>query len=215
MTLTWILKICNLLITSIENYPYYISNVILIFSTFIDYIFPFFLNDTLIIIRSFAITKGSIIYSIIFFFLFLGSLFGCITAYILGYLISNKYKKWKWGKIFINSKIIKTTNIFYQKYEAPFLIFNKFLPGIRAVFIIGAGFNKRSFFKVLLLGSISSLLWNGLILILCVLINVNLQILIYFLKTYITLIYILIIILIYFTTKNIYKQIFKLIKRKK
>ena len=51
----------------------------------------------------------------------------------------------------------------FERHGAVIILVNRFFPGIRALFFVGAGMARIPMWKVLVLGGISAMLWNAAI----------------------------------------------------
>lgn len=80
----------------------------------------------------------------------------------------------------------------FNRYGAPIILLNRFFPGIRALFFVGAGMASIPMWKVLLLGGISAMLWNAAIFIAGFQIGNNWEALLSLFRTYTKVVYIII-----------------------
>ena len=90
----------------------------------------------------------------------LGSVAGALTAYALGARLGRSYfflrSEWAAGELQRFERGL-------ARFGPRLLLVNRFLPGVRGVFLYGAGIGKLPFRPVLVYSSVGNLLWVALI----------------------------------------------------
>lgn len=150
----------------IDSFPMLARAGILAVSVIIEYIFPIFPGDTVVIAAGFFSVHGKFLLWEIIGALIIGTFFGIWLTYYLGRLIAQKKITSEKITKFIPSQEIKKINLWYQKWGYSLLLINRFFPGIRSLFFVAAGMSKMPFIPVLISGMISALLFNGGLLVL-------------------------------------------------
>ena len=125
----------------------------------------------------------------------LGSVLGFLTLYVAGY---------KYGRGFIYSKqqtwfspsSIKRVEVLFEKWGYGVVLINRFLAGLRSVIGLFSGVGKLNIWKVIILATISSLLWNGTLIWLGSTIGENWELIGVYLKRYNTAVTIIILIIL-------------------
>ena len=91
---------------------------------------------------------------------FTGSVVGAAAAYAIGARLGRSYfflrSAWARGEL-------ERLERGYRRYGARLLVVNRFLPGVRAVFLYGAGIGRLGWRPVMVYSTLSNGLWVGLI----------------------------------------------------
>lgn len=147
----------------IANMPILIKIIALIFCVAIEYVFPIFPGDTIVLIAGFLNAQGALDLLEISLAVLIGSLIGALLGYFIGRYITLNPNKCAWVKKLTSEPGFLRFNSWYQKWGSIFLILNRFMPGVRALFFIAAGSARISLFKVIALGVSSALLFNAVL----------------------------------------------------
>lgn len=130
----------------------------------VEYLFPPFPGDTVMLFGSFLVGIGVYPLFLTFSVLTLGSLLGSIAVYVLGYSLHSLYSSFKiQPHSFLRTKTIEQIEKSFIKWGDWLILGNRFLPAIRSFFFLTAGLLRRPPVRVILLGAISIFLWNGII----------------------------------------------------
>lgn len=149
----------------VENLHWSARFGVLFLAVLCEYVLPIFPGDTFVLAAGFFKSHGGLGWFEILSAITLGSLTGIFLTVKLGcYLTKYKHK--------LNSKIklkiisldeIKKVSLWYEKYGLYLILFNRFFPGLRSFFFIAAGYLKLPSKFIFLLGLISALLFNILL----------------------------------------------------
>ena len=140
-----------------------IAYLILFASAFVENTFPPVPGDTVTVIGAYLITTGKLSFMGVWLSTTLGSVLGFFTMYLIGYKFGRGFiTSEKRAKIFDYNRMEKT-EIWFSKYGYWVIFANRFLSGTRSVISLFAGIFKLAGYKVLLLATISALIWNGLL----------------------------------------------------
>ncbi|MEE2903531.1 MAG: VTT domain-containing protein [Myxococcota bacterium] len=143
-----------------------------------EYILPPLPADTVIVLSSLLVIAGTWSFASVYFVVVAGGLFGSILQYMLGYSLVSKsnsrtlplfVRRWMGG-----NHITEFTRLF-RKYGYWLILFNRFMPGLRAAVFLAcgaAGLNSR---WVITLGLVSNLLWSALLLQLGLIVGENFE----------------------------------------
>lgn len=147
----------------IGSLPDLLKTVALAFFVFIEYIFPIFPGDTIVLVAGFLNAEGAL--DIIDFFVAVvaGTVLGAFLGYKIGVFIALNPHKYQWTKKIINSQGFKDFNRWYKKWGVILILINRFIPGIRALFFVAAGSARLNLSMVLSLGLISALIFSAAI----------------------------------------------------
>lgn len=149
-----------------RDLPTPIKLIALTLSVVIEYIFPIFPGDTVVLFAGFLNAHAALDLLDISVAIIIGTLIGASISYGLGRLIEKYHHRFRWLSTLIKSDHYRKFSVWYRKWGIWFLLFNRFFPGIRALFFFVAGAEKIHFGKVLLFGGLSALLYNACLVVL-------------------------------------------------
>lgn len=165
---------------------------------YIENLFPPFPSDVVIVVAGYLCASGRVDFWIVLIVATIGGTLGFITMYQIGnwfglkVLEAGKFK-------FIQLDKIHKVEKWFQMYGYLVVIVNRFLAGTRAVVAFCAGVSDLSVLKTTILASISSLLWNALLLLAGRQLGTNWHRISSFLRTYgqiVTIILIIIVVIV-------------------
>lgn len=140
-----------------------IAYLILFVSAFIENTFPPIPGDTVTVIGAYLITTGKLSFTGVWLSTTVGSILGFFTMYMAGRKFGRSFvRNKKREKIFDLSRMEKAEN-WFAKFGYWVIFANRFLSGTRSVISLFAGIFRLNWFKVLILASLSALIWNGLL----------------------------------------------------
>ena len=126
----------------------------------LEYVFPPSPGDSAMLLACFLAGAGSLPQGGTYAACVGGSIAGALTAYALGARLGRSYfflrSEWAAGEL---QKFERGL----QRFGPRLLLFNRFLPGVRGVFLYGAGIGRLPWKPVLLYSSVGNVLWVGLI----------------------------------------------------
>lgn len=171
--------------------PFLRCFLIAIFAT-IEYVFPLFPGDTIVIAAGLFKARGALSFWEIILGLILGTLIGICLTYFAGHMIAKRKNTSFLPSMIISVDDIDKINRWYKKWGYPLLIINRFFPGIRSLFFVAAGMNHMSFFLVLMSGFLSALIFNSLLFFLGYFAGHNIEFIEGFIKQYTIIAYLII-----------------------
>jgi membrane protein DedA with SNARE-associated domain len=185
----------------VDGLPLLMRAGILIISALVEYIFPVFPGDTIVIASGFFNARGNMGLWEIYISLSIGTALGIWLTFYVGKFITNKKITAAWlGKIISPEKLLKI-NQWYQKWGYGLLLANRFFPGIRSLFFVAAGMSNMLFWPVLVTGLVSALLFNSALLLVGYLAGYNFEIISNFWHQYTIIAYSLIgLVILVFST---------------
>jgi membrane protein DedA with SNARE-associated domain len=126
----------------------------------LEYVFPPVPGDSTMLLACFMAGAGALPTTATIAACVGGSVMGALTAYLLGARLGQSYfflrSAWARGEL-------KKLERGLQRFGPKLLVMNRFLPGIRAVFLYGAGIGRLPWRPVLIYSTISNVLWVALI----------------------------------------------------
>jgi membrane protein DedA with SNARE-associated domain len=140
----------------------FIIYAILLVSAFIENVFPPFPGDAVMLSGAYLAGKGNISYIGVLISSVGGGLIGVLTLYRLGKTGGRRFFETGKGKYLIKGNLTRTESHF-KKYGSTILLISRFLPGIRSAIAISAGIVEYDFRRMIILSTVSFLLWNGML----------------------------------------------------
>ncbi|MBU2493903.1 MAG: DedA family protein [Bacteroidetes bacterium] len=171
--------------------------VILFSFSFIENVFPPSPSDVVVIIGATLIATTTIGFFPILVLTSIGSALGFVLMFYVGKIFGNNILRK--GKIkFIHRDDLEKTNAWFNKYGYKLIVANRFLPGTRSVISFFSGVNELNVFKTFFYASLSAFAWNAIIIYLGFILGQNVDLIVFYLKTYSNIILIITFIVILF-----------------
>jgi membrane protein DedA with SNARE-associated domain len=132
-------------------------------SALIEYVFPPFPGDTVTLFGAFLVTRFRWSLPLVFGVVMLGSAVGAMADYALGMWLGQRFRQgWLQSRPAVRQKIEQVMAAFVRHGEG-YIVFNRFLPAVRAVFFIAAGMARLRAGRVFFFAMLSAAAWNALI----------------------------------------------------
>ncbi|MEI6224461.1 MAG: DedA family protein [Deltaproteobacteria bacterium] len=157
---------------------------ILFLGSLIEYVFPPFPGDTLVVLGAWYAVNGKISWPVAFAATTSGAVLGAWIDYRIGVALGAALEKGASRRGPITLDHVRRVEAGYARWGAWFLLANRFLPGIRAFLFVGAGAARLPVGKVLLWGGISAAAWNALLLLVGAFLVKNLDEFVHLLQRY-------------------------------
>ncbi|HSN13259.1 MAG TPA: DedA family protein [Anaeromyxobacteraceae bacterium] len=138
--------------------------LILFFASCIEYVFPPFPGDLVVLFGAWYAAHGELSWPATFLWVTLGALVGAAIDYRIGAWLAPRVNRRaaEGGHPFAEK--LARFEVSYRRWGAWLLVFNRFMPGIRAFLFVAAGAAGIPLRRVLLLGGLSACAWNALLL---------------------------------------------------
>ena len=126
----------------------------------LEYVFPPVPGDSTMLLACFLAGTGVLPLAATVFACFAGSTIGALTSYAVGARLGRSYffLRSSWAR-----HELERLERGFGRFGARLLAVNRFLPGIRGVFLYGAGIGRVPFRDVALYATLSNVLWVMLI----------------------------------------------------
>jgi membrane protein DedA with SNARE-associated domain len=160
---------------------------ILFLGSLVEYVFPPFPGDTLVVLGAWYAVNGKISWPLAFVAVTAGAVVGAWIDYRIGVALGAALERGAMRRGPVTLEHVRQVEAGYARWGAWFLLANRFLPGIRAFLFVGAGAARLPLGKVLLWGGISAAAWNALLLLVGAYLATNLSELVDWLERYTTL----------------------------
>jgi membrane-associated protein len=138
---------------------------ILFLGSLVEYVFPPFPGDTLVVLGAWYAVNGAISWPVAFVSVTAGAVLGAFIDYRVGVAIGAALERGAARRGPITLEHVRRVEAGYARWGAWFLLANRFLPGVRAFLFVGAGAARLPVRKVLLWGGISAAAWNAVLLV--------------------------------------------------
>jgi membrane-associated protein len=138
---------------------------ILFLGSLIEYVFPPFPGDTLVVLGAWYAVNGKISWPFAFLAVTAGAVVGAWIDYRIGAALGAALERGAMRRGPITLEHVRKVEAGYARWGAWFLLANRFLPGVRAFLFVGAGAARLPLGKVLLWGGISAAAWNAILLL--------------------------------------------------
>jgi membrane-associated protein len=137
---------------------------ILFFATSVEYLFPPFPGDLLLVLAAWYAAHGAISWPATFLWVTAGALTGAWINYRIGAWLAPRISRRAEAGGHPFAEKLARFEVSYRRWGGWLLVFNRFMPGIRAFLFVAAGAAGIPLRRVLLLGGISACVWNALLL---------------------------------------------------
>jgi membrane-associated protein len=137
---------------------------ILFLATFIEYVFPPFPGDLLVVLGAWYAAQGELSWFLAFASVTAGAVAGAWLDHRVGRYLAPRLDRRAARRGSRSAERLARFVTSYQRWGGLLLVANRFLPGVRAFIFVGAGAAGVPLRKTLLLGGISAALWNAVLL---------------------------------------------------
>ena len=194
------------------NNSFFLSYILMFINSSLQALFPPYPGDTIIVLEGYIASLGVFSNFLIVFSTLAGTVICNVLLFLMCYKYGDKIISHMFFVKYFNVKKVKGLKRVFNKYGAPLIIFNRFVPGLAMITVIAAGIFRINKTKAIVSASIAGIVHNILLMSLGYTVGYNLplikEILIKFNKIFIILAIILFIVftLIYYVkskkTKN-------------
>jgi membrane protein DedA with SNARE-associated domain len=157
--------------------------IIALANNLLENLFPPSPGDTVLLFLGTLIGIGKVDFPMLLLFSTIGSVAGFAIMFSLGRVFGKRIVDTDRFK-FINSESLKKPEEWFQKYGYWVIVINRFLSGTRAVISFFAGISKLNTVVTIVLGSLSSIIWNAFIIYLGMQLGENWESADYYLSQY-------------------------------
>lgn len=146
---------------------------ILFFASFVEYVFPPFPGDLLVVLGAWYAHSGELSWAATFVAVTAGAIAGAWVDHSVGVSIGRRIDRRAARRGALSEERLARFEARYRRWGGWLLVANRFFPGVRAFFFLAAGASGIPLRRVLLLGGVSAALWNALLLALGALVARN------------------------------------------
>jgi len=144
---------------TLQTYPW-MGLLLVVLMAWLEYVFPPAPGDSIMLFACFLAGIGTLSFPATLAACLGGSIAGALTAYAIGARLGRSYffLRSRWAR----SELERLERGF-ARFGSPMLLVNRFLPGIRGVFLYAAGIGRLPWRAVLIHSTVSNVLWVALI----------------------------------------------------
>ena len=145
-------------------------------SAFIENVFPPIPGDTVVVLGAYLVSTGQLGFWGVYISTTIGSVAGFVTMYFIGLKFGRSFiRDTKFGRKLFKEEQISRVEVWFSRWGYWVIFANRFLSGTRSVISLFAGFFHLHPLRVILLATISALIWNALLISIGVLLGDNWQ----------------------------------------
>ena len=133
-------------------------------ASLIEYVFPPFPGDTIAVFGACLAFAAGYQPALVYLALVSGAVVGGQTMWMLGRTLRKREPRPAFLTGPRASAALAEVTQRFETHGAWFLVAHRFIPALRAFVFVGAGLAGLSFWRVLVLGGLSAMIWNGLLL---------------------------------------------------
>jgi membrane protein DedA with SNARE-associated domain len=144
---------------TLQAYPW-MGLLLVVLLAWLEYVFPPAPGDSIMLFACFLAGAGTLSLPATLAACLGGSIAGALTAYAIGARLGRSYffLRSRWAR-----SELKRLERGFARFGARMLLINRFLPGVRGVFLYGAGIGRLPWRAVLVHSTLSNILWVALI----------------------------------------------------
>ncbi len=142
-----------------------LAPVLLFFATLVEYVFPPFPGDLLVVLGAWYAVRGALSWPATFASVTAGAVAGAWIDYRIGAALGRRLDRRAAVRSPLTAARLARFEASYRRWGALLLLLNRFFPGIRAFLFLAAGASGIPLRKVLLYGGLSAAIWNALLLV--------------------------------------------------
>ncbi len=163
-----------------------VAPLILCFATLVEYVFPPFPGDLLVVLGAWYAVQGVLSWPATFVSVTVGALMGAWIDYRVGAALGRRLDRRLASDpgAFLSAARLARFEASYRRWGDLLILGNRFLPGIRAFLFLAAGASRIPLRRVMLLGGFSAAVWNALLLAAGALIARNVEELVFLFQRY-------------------------------
>lgn len=147
-------------------------------ASLVEYVFPPFPGDTITLVGASLAVRGAVPAWAVFVACTLGSIIGSGVDYAFGVWLEERLEHPKgaarWRRWLPPERLMRI-EAQYRRWGPWLILSNRFVPVSRALFFVFAGMSRLGMMKTLLLGTVSAMAWNALLIAVGFQVGANLE----------------------------------------
>jgi membrane protein DedA with SNARE-associated domain len=138
--------------------------LLLFVAAFIEYIFPPFPGDLLVVLGAWYAVHGDLSWPAVYLAVTAGAIAGAWVDHRVGAWLGQRLERSPTAASLLSPERLARFESAYRRWGSWLLLLNRFFPGIRGFLFLAAGASGISLARTLILGGLSAAVWNGLLL---------------------------------------------------
>ena len=149
-------------IATINTLPNETIYFLLLINSFIEYLFPPFPGDTIMVFGAYLVGTGKLDFVTVYLLSLAGSVSGFLSLFLVGkhygreFFLKKNYR-------FLSREMILKVEVWFQKFGISLIAANRFLSGVRSAIALFAGISNMKILITAPAALLSSLIWNALL----------------------------------------------------
>jgi membrane protein DedA with SNARE-associated domain len=139
--------------------------LVLFLATFVEHVFPPFPGDLFVVLGAWYAVQGELSWPALLLFSTAGALAGAWVDHRVGAWLGHRLDLRSGRSRLLPTERLMAFEAAYRRWGPWLLVLNRFMPGIRAFLFLAAGASGLPVRRVLLLGGLSAVAWNALLLL--------------------------------------------------
>ncbi len=139
--------------------------LVLFGATFVEHVFPPFPGDLLVVLGAWYAVQGQLSWPMLLLAGTLGSLAGAWVDHRVGAWLGHRLDLRSGRSRLLPTERLAAFEAAYRRWGPWLILFNRFMPGLRAFIFLAAGASGLPVRRVVVLGGLSALAWNALLLL--------------------------------------------------
>lgn len=148
---------------------------VLFLATFVEHVFPPFPGDLLVVLGAWYAVQGDLSWPLLLLYSTAGALAGAWVDHRLGAWLGHRLDLRSGRSRLLPTARLEAFEAAYRRWGLWLIVLNRFMPGVRAFLFLAAGASGLPLRRVLLLGGLSAVAWNALLLLAGALVARNLE----------------------------------------
>jgi membrane protein DedA with SNARE-associated domain len=170
--------------------------VVLGISAFLENVVPPIPGDTVVVLGAYLVSTEQLSFWGVYLSTTIGSVIGFVTMYLIGMKFGRAFIYKPSRSNFFKEENIKRVEVWFGNWGYWIILANRFLSGTRSVISLFAGIVHLNPLLVIVLSTLSALIWNGLLIFAGILVGENWGVIIDIVTQYNKVLIILTIIII-------------------
>jgi membrane protein DedA with SNARE-associated domain len=134
-------------------------------ATFVEHVFPPFPGDLLVVLGAWYAVQGELSWSLLLLFSTAGAVAGAWVDHRVGAWLGHRLDLRSGRSRLLPTERLAAFEAAYRRWGLWLIVFNRFMPGLRAFLFLAAGASGLPVRRVVVLGGLSALAWNALLLL--------------------------------------------------
>ena len=137
---------------------------VLFLATFVEHVVPPFPGDLLVVLGAWYAVQGELSWAMLLLFSTAGAVAGAWVDHRVGAWLGHRLDLRSGRSRLLPTERLMAFEAAYRRWGSWLILLNRFMPGVRAFIFLAAGASGLPARRVVVLGGLSALAWNSLLL---------------------------------------------------